>query len=129
MQNDVLEGIRLSPQQKQIWLLEQSHRSLAYKAQCAILLEGNLDVNVLKRSLDLIVERHSILRTTFHDVPGIILPIQVATQHSSIDWREIELQVNGRDLDATIDDLIRQESSFQFDFQRGPILRPCLCRL
>src|SRR5205085_2317323 len=131
MQDEALEGIRLSPQQKQIWLLAQPYKSAAYLAQCTILLEGNLEVGTLKKSLNLLVERHSVLRTTFHDMGGITLPIQVVTQNSAIDWREIDLREEGAEegLDATIDDLVRQENSFQFDLQRGPMLRPSLFRL
>ncbi len=37
-----LQGFRLSPQQKHLWLLQQD--SSASRASCAIRIEGNLNV-------------------------------------------------------------------------------------
>ncbi|MES2936893.1 MAG: amino acid adenylation domain-containing protein [Pseudomonadota bacterium] len=57
----------LSYQQNGIWLLEQlSPNSLAYNAQCVIRIRGEIDRDLLQASLDAIVERHEIFRTSFH---------------------------------------------------------------
>jgi len=127
MQTDVLEGVRLSPQQSHVWLLEQSDKSGAYRAQCAILLEGSLEVGLLKRAVALAVQAHSIFRTTFHYRAGMVLPIQVVTPDRSFVWREVNLG-GGRekDLDAAVDELIKQERSFQFDLRQGPVLTSSL---
>lgn len=49
MQQAVINGFRLSPQQGRLWLLQQD--SLAYRAQCALLLEGCLRPEVLRGCL------------------------------------------------------------------------------
>jgi hypothetical protein len=49
MQTQTLEGFRLSPQQKRLWLLQQD--SLAYRAQCAIQIKGKLNAEILKEAL------------------------------------------------------------------------------
>ena len=48
MQNKI-EGFRLSPQQRYVWRLSQDSQS--YRAQCVILLEGNLEVEVLEQAI------------------------------------------------------------------------------
>ncbi|MCA1991714.1 MAG: condensation domain-containing protein [Coleofasciculus sp. S288] len=83
-----IQGFLLSPQQKQFWLLQ--HNSQVYRNQCAILLEGNLKIEVLKAALQQVVDRHEILRTTFHWTRGIKLPIQVITHDSHFSIQEID---------------------------------------
>ena len=82
MQREVIEGFRLSPQQKHLWLLQQE--SLAYRAQCAVLLEGTLHPENLQKALSKIVERHEILRTTYRCLPGMAVPLQVAVSYTHL---------------------------------------------
>ncbi|MER7862376.1 amino acid adenylation domain-containing protein [Amycolatopsis japonica] len=66
----------LSAQQHQIWFLHHlSPNALAYNTQFTLRLTGDLDQRMLERALSSIVERHEILRTTFHDGPDG--PVQV----------------------------------------------------
>ncbi|MFJ1767893.1 amino acid adenylation domain-containing protein [Amycolatopsis sp. NPDC088138] len=66
----------LSAQQHQIWFLHHlSPDALAYNTQFTLRLTGELEPPVLERALSAIVERHEILRTTFHDGPDG--PVQV----------------------------------------------------
>ncbi|MBD2385751.1 non-ribosomal peptide synthetase [Cylindrospermum sp. FACHB-282] len=81
-----MQGFRLSPQQKYLWHLQQNDQ-LAYRVQCGVLIEGNLDVNILKLALEKVVERHEILRSNFHCLPGMDMPLQVI-RNNSITWRE-----------------------------------------
>lgn len=70
-----IEGFRVSSQQSRLWaLLSDSH---AYRGQCAIQLEGKLDGVALRSALQVVNDRHEILRTGFQSLPGITLPLQV----------------------------------------------------
>jgi amino acid adenylation domain-containing protein len=61
------ERAPLSYQQYGLWLLEQvSATSLAYNAQNVIRIRGRIEVDVFARALQALVQRHEILRTTFH---------------------------------------------------------------
>ncbi|MBW4636657.1 MAG: amino acid adenylation domain-containing protein [Gloeocapsa sp. UFS-A4-WI-NPMV-4B04] len=82
-----IEGFRLSPQQKHLWLLQQGESISFYRVQCAVLIAGNLNINVFKKALQNVVERHEILRTSFHCLPGMTIPLQVIadTYEISID--------------------------------------------
>ncbi|MEN3329189.1 MAG: hypothetical protein V7638_3996 [Acidobacteriota bacterium] len=77
MENKVIEGFRLSPQQQRLWLLSKQDRAERYGARCAFMLDGELDVQRLQRSLKDVVARHEILRTHLEMFPGMKLPLQV----------------------------------------------------
>jgi len=89
MQTQMIEGFRLSPQQKQLWLLQQESR--VYQASCAIQIQGNLNVEQLKEALERIINRHEIFRTRFHRQPGIKLPIQVIETSGNLSWTHVKL--------------------------------------
>ncbi|MBD2448896.1 amino acid adenylation domain-containing protein [Nostoc sp. FACHB-152] len=88
MRTEVLEGIRLSPQQKYLWLLQQENNNQQpYRSQCAVLIEGSLNTAILKQALQEIVNRQEIFRTNFKCLPGMNIPVQVITD-GSILWQE-----------------------------------------
>jgi amino acid adenylation domain-containing protein/FkbM family methyltransferase len=92
MQKETVQSYRLSPQQEHLWLLQQQHAG-PYRAQCAWLLEGPLDRARLQRALNVLVERHEILRTTFQNLPDVLVPVQVISEAKSIRWRDHYLTV------------------------------------
>lgn len=79
-----IEGFRLSPQQEHLWLLQQIDQSWAYRSDCAILIEGNIDLNNLELALQDVVNRYEILRTNFICLPGMTIPVQVITDSKVI---------------------------------------------
>lgn len=88
MQTEILEGVRLSPQQKHLWRLQQENNNKQpYRSQCAVLIEGNLNLTILKQVLQDIVNRQEILRTNFKCLSGMDIPVQVITD-SSILWQD-----------------------------------------
>jgi amino acid adenylation domain-containing protein/FkbM family methyltransferase len=109
--------------QQRLWLLDQLHAHPSpYYLLNALRLEGTLNVAVLQRSLNEIVRRHEVLRTTFfqHEEtvfqrisPTASLPIpQVDLRHLAPQEQETEIRL-----------LVQRESQAPFDLQRGPLLR------
>ena len=128
MQVQTLQGFRLSPQQKHLWLLEQD--SLAYRAQCAIQIEGNIDAKVLKQTLEQIVARHEILRTLFYRKPGIKIPIQVIADQGKISWNQVTIMgLNPRDKSDKIEQLLQEQRNVNFNFEQPSLLQSCLLTL
>src|ERR1041385_5507963 len=82
MSKEIIEGYRLSPQQKHLWLLGQSERS----ATCAVRIDGDLNVDLLRRAIEQAVERVEILRTTFKLLPGMTIPGQVISGRPDIEF-------------------------------------------
>src|SRR5262245_8223762 len=72
------EFFRLSPQQERLWLL-QDHNSQqqSYRAQISLLLEGRMDHEKLRQAIETVARRHEILRTTFHTLDDVSVPVQV----------------------------------------------------
>ena len=77
MENKVIEGFRLSPQQQRLWQLSKQDGAERYCARCAFMLDGDLDVQKLQRAFQDVVARHEILRTRLEMFPGMKLPLQV----------------------------------------------------
>ena len=92
MQNKVVvEGYQLSPQQTRIWWLQQADGGQAYRAQSAVLMEGDLDLGTLKAAISEVVNRHEILRANFHLLPGMTVPLQTVNSDQVVEVREIDL--------------------------------------
>src|SRR5438477_8069799 len=61
----------LSFAQELLWLLSQVFDDgIAYNAPGSFQLKGSLDLQLLQRALEALVERHSILRTTYRLIDG-----------------------------------------------------------
>ena len=119
---EVIEGFRLSPEQKQLWSLQQLDHSLAYRAQCAILIEGPLDLEALESAVQDVFARHEILRTTFHSSPGETFPIQVIGQPNTQSIGKYDLSGCGlQERDACIDSLFQKASELPFNLEKGPL--------
>jgi amino acid adenylation domain-containing protein len=128
MQNPTLEGFRLSPQQKRLWSLQQD--SFVYRAQCVLLLEGYLKPEVLKEAFQNVVNRHEILRTTFHRQPGIKTPIQVIRNSGTLSWSHFNLDdLEPKEQKAKIEQLFQEQKDFIFNFEQDSILGISLARL
>jgi amino acid adenylation domain-containing protein len=129
-QQEVIEGFRLSPQQKHLWLLQQEDPGQPYCTQCAVLIEGNLDTKILAAAVRNVFARHEILRTTFTCLPGMSIPVQVINNgiFPSIDCYDL----NGRDpaeQEARIEALFQEARLLPFDFEKGPLSRVSLVTL
>src|SRR5258706_4700255 len=118
----VIEGFRLSPQQTRLWLKQQD--SNAYHAQCAILIEGKLNKELLNNALTEVINRHEVLRTTYHQVPVLKVPVQVigdlARFYPPV---EIDLRhVAEADQEARLKAFLLSERQRAFDLENGPLL-------
>ncbi|NEQ80571.1 MAG: amino acid adenylation domain-containing protein, partial [Moorea sp. SIO2I5] len=122
MLSQAIEGFRLSPQQKHLWLLQQQSGDI-YCSQCVIRIKGQLEIDKLKLALQKVINRHEILRTFFHRQPGIKLPIQVINDNSEFFWQELNQSNGGY---KPIEELCQEERQFVFDFEQSPLLRTFL---
>jgi amino acid adenylation domain-containing protein len=122
VRTEVIEGFPLSPQQKHLWSLQQIDHSSAYRAQCAVLIEGPLDTEALQSAVQDVFARHEILRTTFHCPPGAAGPMQVIGQASILSINRYDVSNCGpMEQEARMDSLLQEASEFQFDLEKGPL--------
>jgi len=123
-----INGFRLSPQQKYLWLLQQD--SPAYRLQSAILIEGSLQTDRLKKALEKVSDRHEIIRTSFQGKAGLKIPIQVISEPSSVSWKWVNWsEVNPQEQEAKLEEIFQQEKSALFNFERNPAWRLSLITL
>ncbi|MBD1879524.1 non-ribosomal peptide synthetase [Coleofasciculus sp. FACHB-T130] len=120
MQNGIIQGFQISPQQKRLWGLQQLNSLQAYQAKCYLSIEGVLNVEMLKASLQKIVNRHEILRTHFRCLPGMTIPLQVISDSSPINWQSIDLsssniQEQKKQLEALFNKISNEHCNFEQD--------------
>ncbi|MDF5731674.1 MAG: amino acid adenylation domain-containing protein [Rhizonema sp. PD38] len=121
MLNDIIEGFELSPHQKRLWLLQQNN--LAYRSQLAILIEGNLNIQLLKEALHNLTNKHEILRTTFHTIPDWTFPIQRINNTPNIQLQEMDLRsLSFERQQARIEELFQEEGQYSFHFEQEPLV-------
>lgn len=119
----------LSYAQERMWLLDQlSPGGNAYNSPDATRLVGPLNVDALRRALDLLVARHEVLRTTYHAVDG--RPVQqvgppVPTELTVVDLAHLPADQRH----SVLDKLLQQEAERPYDLRRDAMLRPTLYRL
>jgi hypothetical protein len=124
-----IEGFQLSPQQKHLWQLQQTD-SFPYRAQCAVLIEGNLDITNLKAALEQVVHQHEILRTTYKYLPGMSIPLQViAEQDMSWSQNYDFTSDTSEEQNAKIKILFNQFKKQVFNLEHGPFLQLSLITL
>ena len=87
----VIEGFELSPQQRRLWALQQLGASLPYHTQCVVEISGSLDAGALVASVNDVVARHEILRTSVRQLPAMTIPVQVVTEGKADGMPEIDL--------------------------------------
>jgi amino acid adenylation domain-containing protein len=128
-----VEGFRLSPQQRRLWALQQGAGldASAYTARLALLVEGDLRAKAMQDALAQLCARHESLRSTFHQLPGVLLPVQVPEDELSPAWRVAKVCDEGAVFsEAThIEELLAREGLCCFDFERGPLVEATLYEL
>ena len=119
----------LSIAQQQLWLLDQlAPGNPAYTISFAIGLEGSLKVALLERSLNEIVRRHEVLRTTFSLVNG--KPVQIIAPSLRLSLSVVDYQEYPElERESEVQRLAPQESQQPFNLTQEPLLRAKLVRL
>jgi amino acid adenylation domain-containing protein/FkbM family methyltransferase len=130
MQQEIIEGFRLSPQQKHLWMLQQEDPGSQYGLHCAVLIEGHFNRETLKKALNRAVSTHEVLRTTYRHAPGITVPMQVITRIEP-QWGDDEdlRAFSDEEQQNRIKTLFSSLRQQNFDLENGPILHTSLVTL
>jgi amino acid adenylation domain-containing protein len=89
MQREITSGFRLSPQQTHLWTLQHERTKMPERAHCLITIEGELNVEVLRRAVEVVAQRHDALRLTFQRLPGMTIPLQVLSESQDV-WSPVD---------------------------------------
>jgi amino acid adenylation domain-containing protein len=120
----VSTGYELSSQQR--LLVATGHEKSA--AAIAVLLQGELDRKKLRNSLEQLVQRHEILRTTFQRRTGMKFPFQVVGEQIALGWEDLDLTgISPPEQDAIVKRFLLDSS--KIDIENGPVFHARLLTL
>jgi Condensation domain len=116
----------LSFSQQRLWFLDQlSPADPTYNIPYAMTIRGPLDVPALQKSLDALVGRHEILRTTFDNVDGT--PVPVVAQQWRVELKQFDLRrLKPEERQPKGRLLLKKESVRGFNLARDLMLRGVL---
>jgi amino acid adenylation domain-containing protein len=115
----------LSSAQRRAWLFCRMHpESIAYQFAAIFRLEGELDVAALRGSLDELIRRHEILRTSFEERKGE--PVQVI--HPPFEAALTEVDLRGEN-SSVWSRLVREKVRERIELVPAPLVRWTLVRL
>lgn len=118
------ESASLSFAQERLWFLSQlQSESTFYNEAGAIELVGKLDIPILTQSLQEIVRRHEILRTTFStDDEGYVRQFIAPELKVVIRYEELQMLPSHQQIDETKRFML-DEVKRPFDLNVGPLIR------
>lgn len=115
----------LSFAQERIWFLNQAYPGPAYNMAGVVRLRGEIDIEVLRWSLNEIVRRHEVLRTSFIEMEG--RPQQQV--HDEVPVRFIAVDMTQNNAPKMIDQELRSEAQRVFRLDEPGLFRVRLLRL
>ena len=123
------EALPLSFGQQRMWFLYQlDPTNTLYNIPIALRLTGQLDLEVLERTLREIIRRHEALRTTFKMIDG--RPVQVISCEQSLNLSMLDMSALPEgERGERVYQLAAEEAQRPFDLAQGPLMRVGLIRL
>jgi Condensation domain len=115
--------------QERVWTLQQALPGLPFfNILYALRLTSPIDMGDLERSINEVVRRHEILRTTFAVVDG--RHVQVIAPHLTVPLTFDDLHALPESKKETVGQrLVQEEVLHSFDLAQGPLFRTRLVRL
>lgn len=127
MQKASLKGARLSLQQERLWSLRDTND--IYYVHGEVLIQGRLDVAMLRHSLQQIVEQYEILHTIFYAPEGMDMPVQVIDRCCALECPVVDLGVLQTSVYETSGAVYAASVLREpFDLVRGPLFHALLLR-
>jgi amino acid adenylation domain-containing protein len=115
----------MSAGQRGLWYAyRRDPDSTPYNVFLPTRVRSPLDVDAMRRTMELIVERHASLRTTFSDDGGHLLQ----HVHASLPPEFTTVDACGRDIDDLRDELMA-DAARPFHLEQGPLLRVSVYRV
>ncbi|MEH2040965.1 amino acid adenylation domain-containing protein [Nostoc sp.] len=122
---DRSKELPLSFAQQRMWFLYQlESQSPFYNEGLQLRVAGVLNIEALQQSINEIIRRHEILRTTFPAVDG--KPLQIISPSLTINIPVLDLQSLE---ESEAQQIVTKEARQPFDLINGPLLRVTLLRL
>lgn len=120
------QALPLSFAQERLWFMDQLEPgNSAYNEPGMVVLDGQLDRTALQASLDQVIERHEVLRSTFPIEQG--QPIQQISAELTLDIPLIDLQdLPASEQEQVMERLAIANAKHPFNLSQGPLLSTAL---
>ncbi|WP_414513679.1 amino acid adenylation domain-containing protein [Nostoc sp. PCC 9305] len=123
-----LNHVPLSFSQQRLWFIEQLQPdSTIYNFPMVLRLNGQLNVEALEQSINEIIKRHEILRTTFNILDG--QPVQIIAPAWNLQLSLVDLTSSTTSAEELVTKFILEEEAQPFDLSNGPLMRASLLQL
>ncbi|MEH1781195.1 MAG: amino acid adenylation domain-containing protein [Nostoc sp.] len=121
--------IPLSFTQQDIWIAQHFYaNTCAYNIPITLRFTGALSKEVLEYSINEIIRRHEILRTTFTIKEG--QPVQIIAPCLTLPLKIVDLQHRPQqEREALVQELANLEAQHYFDLASGPLIKTTLLQL
>lgn len=128
MATPVTAGFWLSPQQQQVWTLQQDGR--AFRSACWLGINVPLTEQSLMSALRALVARHEILRTVYVRQPGMKFPFQAVLDAADPAVPAIDLSgLTAAEQSAKMDDMLTAQQVASTGPEQPPVVVATLVQL
>lgn len=126
---DISQPLPLSFSQERLWFLYQlEDQGYTYNMPFRLQIKGNLEVEILRKSLESIIQRHEVLRTSFQEIDKI--PRQIISPKISLNLPLIHLEsLSLTQQTEEVNRLTQQEIYTPFDLTQAPLVRTLVVKL
>jgi amino acid adenylation domain-containing protein len=113
----------LSSSQKRIWFMENYNPDMrAYNIPLDYHIKGELDIKVLEKSLDYLIQRHESFRTIFPRVNGEPVQKVLPDLPANLSVVRLESEPNEK-INSLIQQYSSENSNYKFNLETGPLFR------
>ena len=130
------EPLYLSFAQQRLWFLDklEQGKSAAYNIPMNIRVQGNLDILILKETLNEIVKRHEVLRTVFKEPQKedgkFTEPVQLILPELFIEIPLTDISsINEKEREKKAKNIVSKEAAKPFDLSNGPLIKAGIIKL
>lgn len=115
--------------QQRLWFLDQlDPGSAQYNLAIAVQIHGRLQMIALQQSLNYLVQRHEILRTSFKSLEGQLF--QMVAPVGTVPLSAVDLQpLSPAEQQTQVRDHATAAAQVRFDLSKGPLLQVALLQL
>ncbi len=117
------DRIPMTPSQQGMWLIDHfDPGNVAYNIPETFLFRFSLDLEILQRSVDLLIARHEILRTSFHEEDGELYQVIAVEAHAEVGFTDLQ-SLSEAEATSRCRALIREHGQQPFDLRSPPLVR------
>jgi hypothetical protein len=118
--------IPITSSQQGMWLIDHfDPGNVSYNIPTAFRIDSSLDIDLLQKSIDLVIARHEILRTSFHEEEGELYQTIAPSAETLVGATDLT-SLPEEEADREARTLIREHGRQLFDLRQPPLLR-CHC--